>query len=1354
MTTENLLKMLKGNGGRSSSSNSSGDGGKAHVSPPPVPPKPKTNLTTGPNNLYNSSNAWKYFPCKSDTYSPIEAANKNNNNTSQLYDAHYQSMQVDNNDRNYYLKTPSSTAKTTTIATTEPKSRPTTMKAFTTSTQITSMYSNQPTNIYISGDNINDQNEDDDYDNNDENNDNHSNSTHSRCQCNPPSCSSQSNAKPIVTESPEEANTYNNNNNLIQKKAINTSTVEILEVPLKRYSSKTKTLVDAASAAALSQPQPPLPQNKQLNNTHHDNSNYPLKLSKSQLHNQLHQHVANVELFYENNNSYAAPVVTTTSDDEEDDDDDEMLPTEVEVETILDKSSSKHYQPPRTSTPSESSNIKYAPIEDNINNHHIPKIQNSGTSNSSGSNNTSREDTVNISIETDEIPVTPLNQSGGGEVVGIFETSDHTNNSKGSPSFQNTMPSNYQDSMAFSESINCQTEAAKQKCQQGQHSLCHEKLREFENLTQVMVNEIDKLKTQITGLKSKVNELEMQVNKQQQVTTRDNEEIAANNRSALNVSTKQTYLDRYSPSQSTLTANSRLVSSNIQTQPTSTNRYPTSTYSRSNVATISRSSSAYPSPSSYSKPATIHSSNNTVTKPLRKNNIQHASTNSLYAESLKSCSTSISPTSNYNQRRDPLSYTSLLSLSSIGGSTLKKAQSAATAGSVSNLSQVGNTALSQWPSLSDFLPAKHRAKEIVYDENERIINMVLYSRLITVQLPKWVENNYSLDKVIEPPPVRLRLDWVHGYRGRDCRSNIFYLPTGECIYFVASIVVLHNPEEKTQRHYLGHTDSVKCLAVHPNKLIVASGQSAIQNRRDKRPIVRIWNTVNLTTIRVISFNEDFDRSICCLAFSKQDQGATLAVVDESNEHTITLLDWQREKNWRIAETNSGHEPVLAIDFHPIEKYSLVAVGKASINFWDTRGMTLTKRAGLFDKLEKPKYVLCLTFNDFGETVTGDSNGSIIIWPKGSNRPKTIIHDAHQGGVFSVLAMKDGTYLSGGRDRRIVEWDENFEPTGNEAELPEPCGGVRYITYARGNLVLVGTLRNSILLGSLKTNFTLIMRGHSEAITSLAVHPQQNHYLTGGFDDQIHLFDSKTHEVVWSKSLMMPITAASFSPNGNLLVVGSTIGKWLVLDAVSQEILFTKCDGSGSINCIKFSPDGEYFCLGSSDCHVYVYQTTDSSAKFSRVGACVGHSAPVKEIDWSEDSRFIQTQSMNFELLFWKALNCRSADDSDNIDDLSWSTQNCTIGFNVIGLWSDSIDSALINHCDKSNNGDLLVSVTDAGSINVFRWPPCYDQCLSQKYYGNVEKFHFIKFLPDDSKLIAVGAKSCVTTEWIVDKGAL
>lgn len=54
------------------------------------------------------------------------------------------------------------------------------------------------------------------------------------------------------------------------------------------------------------------------------------------------------------------------------------------------------------------------------------------------------------------------------------------------------------------------------------------------------------------------------------------------------------------------------------------------------------------------------------------------------------------------------------------------------------------------------------------------------------------------------------------------------------MYFVAGVVVLFNVEEQCQRHYTGHTDDVKCLAVHPNKLVIASGQCAGHDRLDAR----------------------------------------------------------------------------------------------------------------------------------------------------------------------------------------------------------------------------------------------------------------------------------------------------------------------------------------------------------------------------------------------------------------------------------------------------------------------------------------------------------------------------------------
>jgi echinoderm microtubule-associated protein-like 1/2 len=48
----------------------------------------------------------------------------------------------------------------------------------------------------------------------------------------------------------------------------------------------------------------------------------------------------------------------------------------------------------------------------------------------------------------------------------------------------------------------------------------------------------------------------------------------------------------------------------------------------------------------------------------------------------------------------------------------------------------------------------------------------------------------------------------HGYRGIDARRNLWVLPSGELLYYVAAVAVLLDREEETQRHYTGHTEDI------------------------------------------------------------------------------------------------------------------------------------------------------------------------------------------------------------------------------------------------------------------------------------------------------------------------------------------------------------------------------------------------------------------------------------------------------------------------------------------------------------------------------------------------------------------
>lgn len=48
----------------------------------------------------------------------------------------------------------------------------------------------------------------------------------------------------------------------------------------------------------------------------------------------------------------------------------------------------------------------------------------------------------------------------------------------------------------------------------------------------------------------------------------------------------------------------------------------------------------------------------------------------------------------------------------------------------------------------------------------------------------------------------------HGYRGIDARRNLWVLPSGELLYYVAAVAILLDRDEEAQRHYTGHTEDI------------------------------------------------------------------------------------------------------------------------------------------------------------------------------------------------------------------------------------------------------------------------------------------------------------------------------------------------------------------------------------------------------------------------------------------------------------------------------------------------------------------------------------------------------------------
>ncbi|XP_029781596.1 echinoderm microtubule-associated protein-like 2 isoform X2 [Suricata suricatta] len=641
-----------------------------------------------------------------------------------------------------------------------------------------------------------------------------------------------------------------------------------------------------------------------------------------------------------------------------------------------------------------------------------------------------------------------------------------------------------------------------------------------------------------------------------------------------------------------------------------------------------------------------------------------------------------------------------------------------------------------------------KTKEVIFSMEEGSVKMFLRGRPVPMLIPDELGPTYSLDARSELPSSRLKLDWVYGYRGRDCRANLYLLPTGEIVYFVASVAVLYSVEEHRQRHYLGHNDDIKCLAVHPDMVTIATGQVAGTTKEGKPlpPHVRIWDSVSLSTLHVLGLGV-FDRAVCCVGFSKSNGGNLLCAVDESNDHMLSVWDWAKEA--KVVDGKCSNEAVLVATFHPTDPTVLITCGKSHIYFWSLEGGSLSKRQGLFEKHEKPKYVLCVTFLEGGDVVTGDSGGNLYVWGKGGNRITQAVLGAHDGGVFGLCALRDGTLVSGGgRDRRVVLWGSDYSKL-QEVEVPEDFGPVRTVAEGREDTLYVGTTRNSILQGSVHTGFSLLVQGHVEELWGLATHPSRAQFVTCGQDKLVHLWSAESHQPLWSRIIEDPARSAGFHPSGSVLAVGTVTGRWMLLDTETHDLVAIHTDGNEQISVVSFSPDGAYLTVGSHDNLVYVYTVDQGGRKVSRLGKCSGHSSFITHLDWARDSSCFVTNSGDYEILYWDPATCKQITSADAVRNVEWATTTCVLGFGVFGIWSEGADGTDINAVARSHDGKLLVSADDFGKVHLFSYPCCQPRALSHKYGGHSSHVTNVAFLWDDSMALSTGGKDTSVLQWRV-----
>ncbi|XP_017844502.1 echinoderm microtubule-associated protein-like CG42247 [Drosophila busckii] len=601
-----------------------------------------------------------------------------------------------------------------------------------------------------------------------------------------------------------------------------------------------------------------------------------------------------------------------------------------------------------------------------------------------------------------------------------------------------------------------------------------------------------------------------------------------------------------------------------------------------------------------------------------------------------------------------------------------------------------------------------------------------------------------------PPDKKLQLQWVHGYRGIDARRNLWVLPTGELLYYVAAVAVLFDRDEDAQRHYIGHTEDIMCMDVHPSRELVASGQKAGRDRKSQAH-VRIWSTESLQTLYVFGMGE-LDTGVTAVAFSQLNGGSYILAVDSGRESILSVWQWQ----WGhlLGKVATLQEGLSGAAFHPLDDNLIITHGRGHLAFWHRRKDGFFERTDIV-KQPSRSHVTSVQFEPDGDVITADSDGFITIYSVDSDGAYFVRteFEAHNKGIGCLIMLGEGTLLSGGeKDRKIAAWDslQNYKKIA-DTKLPEAAGGVRTIYPQRpgrndGN-IYVGTTRNNILEGSLQRRFTQVVFGHGRQLWGLAAHPEDELYATAGHDKHVALW--RKNKLIWTIQTGYECVALAFHPFGTALAAGSTEGHLLVINCDNGAVMLTLRVCGSPLNCVSYNQVGDMIAMGSQNGSIYLFRVSRDGFSYKKVNKIRG-SQPLTHLDWSMDGNFVQTVTIDFDLLFWDAKSLSPERSPIAMKDVKWLSNNCTVGFLVAGQWSNryyTSNNTIVATCSRSAAHDMLASGDAEGYLRLFRYP-----CISPRAEFHESKVYSgmlacARFLCGDHTLITVGGTDASLMVW-------
>ena len=618
------------------------------------------------------------------------------------------------------------------------------------------------------------------------------------------------------------------------------------------------------------------------------------------------------------------------------------------------------------------------------------------------------------------------------------------------------------------------------------------------------------------------------------------------------------------------------------------------------------------------------------------------------------------------------------------------------------------------------------------------------------------------------PDVHLQLEWAYGFNAKCSRQTVTYTGKGHLVYPCGALGVVYNVEAGEQQYMNAHTDLILCLRAHtlPSKqTLVATGEAG------KLPKVLVWSAGGPEPGKgpeVLAALKGFHRDgVAHVAWALD--GELLLTGGASGYHSVAVYDWRRTS--LVFSAQASEQPVL--DMVWTGPGTFITAGVNHLHFWSKDGVAYKRQRGLFGKKSQPQPLLCA--KAFGSVVlTGCSSGHLAVW-EGRNCIRSI--KAHSGAITAlyVIAARDSEaqkagaaqgLVSGSTDGKIQLWNGQLElTTGFDLSS---LGGISKVVHSlhwddANHKILVASWSAEVYEMHDVEGYDIhdgpLVQGHYEhRVFGLCVNPTDaTEFATVGEDRTVRIWDTVNHRVKALATLDTMAHCVAWSPDGEFLAVGLGYapggfgpgarrqrkdGAFVVLGRKDLTVVHEGRDSKQLISTLAFSPDGGTLAVGSHDRSIYLYNAGD----WASTGKCRGHKGRVTHIDFSSDSKAMQSTDDLGELLFWEAATGEQRT-ARAMKDTAWESHSCVYGWPLQAAWGEYVDGCELTGATRTAGGTVLATADNFGRLRCYRFPCAGPQPGYAEYRAHGGPVGACAFVIDDCYLLTAGELDCCVMQW-------